>query len=75
MVGLERCPVQDSLVALAAFAESYGVVIVPSPIDTPVITGDGAITFVFIPVSASPAEQGHILAELLRDTLSIRSVA
>lgn len=65
----------DSLRALAAFAETFGVVVVPSPIETPVITEDGRVVFVFIPVSATPAEQGRILAELLKGTHQIRKVA
>lgn len=75
MVGCKRCPLPDSLVALAAFAETLGVVVVPSPIGTPVITTDGRVVFVFIPVSATPAEQGRILAELLKGTIERRRAA
>jgi len=71
----KRFKMPDSIIALAAFAKTFGIAVISVTTDIPATTTDGVVVFIFIPVSASPAEQGRILAEFMRGMVPERRVA
>lgn len=67
--------VPPPLESLAAFAEPFGIIVVPSQLNTPIVASDGRLTYLWVPASASPDEQGRILAKYMKDHLSSWSAA
>ena len=64
-----------SLAPLAAFAEAFGFLLVPTDQPKPATASDGRQAYVFIPASASPVEQGRQLAAFLKDAFSARKAS